>query len=173
LTRNDETNPIRRVGVEYASDAVSILKEAAAWALGRGILVWHTDELREEDFRAAALLGELVMGFDDGLAVATMLLQSSDPIYWPEIAPKTSLFLHKIAVRRACAGRGWLGRLIEFADQNARRGDLGWLRLDTLQGPPLRHLYEQHGFSVVDGPPVMHLGRPMIRMQRPVGPVSA
>src|SRR5262249_35358948 len=33
--------PIRRVGAEYANDAVSILREAAAWALGRGIVVWH------------------------------------------------------------------------------------------------------------------------------------
>jgi GNAT superfamily N-acetyltransferase len=169
----DNTNRIRRVGVEYANDAVSILREAAAWALARGILVWRADELPEEDFRAAALSGELVMGFNDGLAVATMLLQSSDPIYWPEIAPNTSLFLHKIAVRRAHAGRGWLGRLIEFADQNALRLGIGWLRLDTLPGSPLRHLYEQHGFSVVDGPPVVHLGRAMIRMQRPVCPGSA
>lgn len=165
-----EEIPIRRVGAEYANDAVSILKEAAAWALSRGIVVWRTDELREQDFREAALLGELVMGFNDGQAIATMLLQSSDPIYWPEIAPNTSLFLHKIAVRRAHAGRGWLGRLVEFADQNARRRDIRWLRLDTLHGPPLRHLYEQHGFSVIDEPPVMQLGRSMIRMQRSVCP---
>lgn len=169
----ENTNPIRRVGVEYASDAVSILREAAAWALSRGILVWRASELPEEDFRAAALSGELVMGFDEGQTVATMLLQSSDPIYWPEVAPGTSLFLHKIAVRRAHAGRGWLGRLIEFADQNARRRDIGWLRLDTLPESPLRYLYEQHVFSVLGCPPVVHLGRAMIRMQRPVPPVCA
>jgi len=167
--RTDEI-PIRRVGAEYAQDAVCILREAAAWALSRGIVVWRTDELREQDFREAALLGELVMGFSDGLAVATMLLQSSDPLYWSEIAPDTSLFLHKIAVRRAHAGRGWLGRLVGFAIEDAQRRDLGWLRLDTLYGTPLRHLYEQHGFSVIDEPPVMHLGRAMIRMERPVCP---
>jgi len=173
LSDIDNEALIRRVGGEYANDAVSILKEAAAWALSRGIVVWRADELREQDFRKAALLGELVMGFNDGQAVATMLLQSSDPIYWSEIAPNTSLFLHKIAVRRAHAGRGWLGRLVEFADQDARRRNISWLRLDTLHGPPLRHLYEQHGFTVVDEPPVMHLGRPMIRMYRSVCPVSA
>jgi hypothetical protein len=54
----DEEIPIRRVGVEYANDAVSILKEAAAWALSRGIVVWRTDGLRERDFREAALLGD-------------------------------------------------------------------------------------------------------------------
>jgi GNAT superfamily N-acetyltransferase len=166
----DNTNhgSIRRVGAEHASDAVCILREAAAWALSRGIVVWRTDELREQDFREAALRGELVMGFNDGQAAATMLLQSSDMIYWPEIAPNTSLFLHKIAVRRAHAGRGWLGRLVEFAHESARRRDIRWLRLDTLHGTPLRHLYEQHGFSVVNEPPVMHLGRQMIRMERPV-----
>jgi GNAT superfamily N-acetyltransferase len=169
----DGDNPIRLVGAEDANDAVSILREATAWALSRGIVVWRTDELREQDFREAALLGELVMGFNDGQAVATMLLQSSDPLYWPEIAPNTSLFLHKIGVRRAHAGRGWLGRLVEFADQDARQRDIRWLRLDTLHGSPLRQLYERHGFSVIDEPPVMHLGRPMIRMHRCVRPVSA
>lgn len=159
---------IRRVGAECAQDAVSILREAAAWALSQGIFVWHEDELREQEFRQAALLGELVMGFNEGQAVATMLLQSSDPIYWPEIAANTSLFLHKIGVRRSHAGLGWLGRLVEFADQNARQSSIGWLRLDTLHGTRLRHLYEQHGFSVIDEPPLMHLGRPMIRMQRRV-----
>jgi GNAT superfamily N-acetyltransferase len=163
-----EEIPIRWVGTGYANDAVCILREAAAWALSRGTVVWRTDELREQDFREAALRGELVMGFNEGQAVATMLLQSSDPIYWPEIAPNTSLFLHKIAVRRAHAGRGWLGRLIEFADQNARQRDIRWLRLDTLHGSFLRHLYEQHGFSAIDEPPVRHLGRSMIRMQRSV-----
>lgn len=157
---------IRRVGPEYAQDAVSILRESAAWALSRGILVWRDDELREQEFRQAALLGELVMGFNSGHAVATMLLQSSDPTYWPEIAADTSLFLHKIGVRRAHAGSGWLGRLVEFAEQNARQRNIGWLRLDTLHGTRLRQLYEQHGFSVVDEPPLMHLGRPMIRMLR-------
>src|SRR5438128_9244451 len=90
-----EELPIRRVGAEYAGDAVSILREAAVWALSRGVVVWRPDELREKDFREAALLGELVLGFHHQQAVVTMLLQSSDPIFWPQIAPNTSLFLHK------------------------------------------------------------------------------
>jgi GNAT superfamily N-acetyltransferase len=157
---------IQRVGAEYANEAVSILKEAATWALSRGIDVWHLDELREQDFHEAALRGELVMGFDAAQPAATMLLQSHDPIYWPEIAPDTCLFLHKIAVRRAHAGRGWLGRLIEFAAEDARRRGMSWLRLDTLHASPLRDLYERCGFSTLEEPPLMHLGRRMIRMQK-------
>jgi len=161
-----EAMPIRRVGPEYADEAISILREAAAWALSRGVDVWRLDELLEPDFREAALRGELVMGFRGSHPAVTMLLQSSDPIYWPEIPRGTSLFLHKIAVRRACAGQGWLGRLIDFAAQNARQRDIAWLRLDTLHGSPLRQLYEAHGFTAIEEPPLMHLGRAMLRMQR-------
>jgi GNAT superfamily N-acetyltransferase len=145
------------------------LREAAEWALSRGVLVWREDELCDQDFVEAASADELVIGFDARQPVATMLLQKSDPIYWPEVVPNSSLFLHKIAVRRAHAGRDWLGRLLEFAEEAAHEGGNQWLRLDTLPEGRLRGIYEQHGFSVADAPPVTHQGRTMIRMQRPVG----
>ncbi|HEX4241150.1 MAG TPA: GNAT family N-acetyltransferase [Steroidobacteraceae bacterium] len=157
---------VRRVGPGYAADAVSILQEAARWALGRGIHVWALSELRELDFSEAAGLRQLVMGFDDGQPVATMLLQPSDSLYWPEIPAGTSLYLHKIAVRRAHAGRGWLAALVSFAVAEARARGIEWLRLDTIHGSPLRELYEDLGFSQVEEPPLTIRGRRMIRMER-------
>src|ERR1700760_4018933 len=129
---------VRHVGVEYAGEALSILREAARWASARGIEVWRDPELREQDYLEGARLRQLVMGFEGDQAVVTMLLQPDDPLYWPEIPAATSLFLHKIAGRRAHAGRGWLARLIEFAAADAGRRGLEWLRLDTLHGSPLR-----------------------------------
>ncbi len=157
---------MRRVGVEHAVDAVTILREAAAWALGKGIEVWRPEELREHDFAEGARRGELVMGFERGQAVVTMLLQPADSIYWPEVIPGSTLFLHKIAVRRAHAGRGWLPRMVDFAAAEALARGICWLRLDTLHESPLRGLYEQLGFSAVREPPLMIHGRPMIRMER-------
>jgi len=157
---------VRCVGAQYAADAVSILREAAQWALCRGIEVWTLAELREQDYVEGARLQQLVMGFEQDQAVATMLLQPTDPLYWPEISAGTSLYLHKIAVRRAHAGRGWLARLVHFAVEDARRRGIGWLRLDTLHRPPLRLLYERLGFAAVDEPPLTIRGRQMIRMER-------
>jgi GNAT superfamily N-acetyltransferase len=161
---------VRRVGPEHAADALAIVREAAAWALGRGIEVWNPAELREQDFLEGARLRELVLGFDQDRAVVTMLLQRSDSLYWPEIAAGTSLFLHKIAVRRAHAGKGWVDRLLEFAADEAHRLGIRWLRLDTLYQSPLRRLYERLGFAVVEEPPLTIRGRQMIRMERALCP---
>jgi GNAT superfamily N-acetyltransferase len=155
-----------RVGPEFAGEALGILREAAAWALGRGVDVWADAELREQDFLAAAKLGQLLMGFCGNRSLATMLLQSSDPVYWPDAAPHTALYLHKIAVRREFAGHGWLTRLIDFAVNDARDRGVRWLRLDTLYQSPLEGLYARHGFAALHEPPIVMGGRLMIRMER-------
>ena len=155
-----------RVGPEFAAEAVGIVREAAAWALRRGVDVWADAELRERDFLAAAELGQLVMGFSGDRSAATMLLQSSDPVYWPDAAPHTALYLHKIAVRREFAGHGWLTRLIEFAVNDARDRGVRWLRLDTLCRSPPEGLYARHGFAALSEPPIVMGTRLMIRMER-------
>jgi ribosomal protein S18 acetylase RimI-like enzyme len=157
---------VRRVGPDFAVEAVAILREATAWSTSRGIAVWADAELRDPEFVAAARAGELVIGFADDRAAATMLLQAADDVYWPEAAPGSGLYLHKLAVRRAFAGQGWPGRLIEFAAHEAQLRGIGRLRLDTLARLPLQSLYEAHGFSVLDEEPLHVRGRRMIRMER-------
>jgi len=157
---------IRRSGPEAAAEAVSILREAAAHFAQRGIEVWTEDELREDDFAAAARAGELIVGYTGALAAATMLLQPADLLYWPAAAPQSALYVHKVAVRRAFAGRGWLERLVAFAASEAGARGLPFLRLDTLEGPTLRALYERFGFVALAEPPIVVRGRRLIRMQR-------
>jgi GNAT superfamily N-acetyltransferase len=155
-----------RVGPEFAAQALRVLREAAAWAISRGVEVWTDAELREQDFVTAAGLGQLVMGFCGGRPAAAMLLQPSDAVYWPNAAPHSALYLHKIAVLREFAGRGWLTRLIDFAANEARDRGIPHLRLDTLCKSPLQDLYARHGFALVDEAPLVVHGRLMIRMER-------
>jgi GNAT superfamily N-acetyltransferase len=155
-----------RVGPEFAAQALGVLREAAAWAISRGVEVWADTELREQDFVTAAGLGQLVMGFCGGRPAATMLLQPSDSVYWPNAAPHSALYLHKIAVLREFAGRGWLGLLIDFAANDARDRSIPHLRLDTLCRSPLQDLYARHGFAAIDEAPLVVHGRLMIRMER-------
>lgn len=155
-----------RVGEPFAADALAILLEAASWAIGRGFEVWKPLELRAQDFVAAAKADQLVMGYSADRPAAAMLLQTLDPVYWPEVAPDTSLFLHKIAVRREFAGQGWLRRLIDFAVADAGNRGIEWLRLDTLYRSRLQALYAAQGFVPVEEAPLMVHGQPMIRMQR-------
>jgi GNAT superfamily N-acetyltransferase len=158
---------LRRVfDAANANRALAILREAAAWAAQAGIGVWSQDELRESDFLAAAAAGELVLGFERGEAAATMMLQTVDPVYWPEAEPDSALYIHKVAVRRASAGRGWLPRLIEFAEQDARERGLPMLRLDTIHRPKMQAMYERFGFVVLVEEPLSRYGRRMVRMER-------
>ena len=157
---------VQRVGAEAAAEAVAILHEAAAWAAARNAPVWTPDELRIDDFRVAANAEELVVGYAGSTPAATMLLQAADRVYWPEAAPGSALYVHKVAVRRAYAGQQWVDRLIEFAAADARRRKIGRLRLDTILRPALRSLYERLGFTVIPEEPLMMRGRPMIRMER-------
>ena len=157
---------VQRVGADAAAEAVAILREAADWAAARSARVWTPDELRLEDFRAAADAQELVIGFAGATPAATMLLQAADRVYWPEAAPGSALYVHKDAVRRAYAGQQWVDRLIEFAAADARRRNIGRLRLDTILRPPLRGLYERLGFTVIPEEPLLMRGRRMIRMER-------
>jgi ribosomal protein S18 acetylase RimI-like enzyme len=160
---------VLRVGEEFAAEALVIVQEAARWAMDRGYDVWTPAELGAQDFAAAARAQQLVMGFSGVRPAATMLIQTSDPIYWPEAAPNSSLFLHKIAVRREFAGQQWLRRLVEFAVADARDRGIGWIRLDTMFQSRLQGLYEMQGFTVVKEPPLLVDRRLMIRMQRPSG----
>ena len=160
------TGRVIRAGPEYAAEALGILREAAVWAIRRGVDVWADAELRERDFATAAGLGQLIMGLCGDRSAATMLLQPSDPVYWPNAAPHTALYLHKIAVLREFAGRGWLTRLIDFAANEARDRGIPCLRLDTLCKSPLQDLYARHGFAAVDEAPLVIHGRHMIRMER-------
>lgn len=167
-TPEDEASrgELRRAGTAGAADAVAILREVAAHFARRGSVVWTQDELREADFVAAARAGELILGYSGGHAAATMLLQFADPLYWPDAAPNTALYVHKVAVKRAFAGQGWLNRLVAFAADEATARGVPHLRLDTLAGPALRPLYERLGFAALDEPPIRVAGRCVIRMER-------
>ena len=146
--------------------ALSILLEAAAWGAARGTDIWSEAELRSIDFAAAARAGELVIGLEGSAPAATMLLQTVDPIYWPDDAPGDALYVHKLAVRRAFASLGWLTRLLEFAANEAHARSIDKLRLDTILRPRLQSMYERHGFITIVENPLVRNGRQMIRMER-------
>ena len=162
----DRQCTVRFADVTEGEPARSILLEAAAWGAARGTGIWSETELRSIDFAAAARAGELVIGHEGTAPAATMLLQTSDPIYWPHDAPGDALYVHKVAVRRAFAARGWLPRLIEFASAQARARSIARLRLDTILRPQLRSMYERLGFITVVEAPLLRNGRQMIRMER-------
>jgi len=157
---------IEFVDAACAAEAVGILREAAQWLIDRGLGHWSVDEFKRADFAAHAQAGELVIGFEDEFAAAVMLLQSSDPLYWPTEPPGAALYIHKLAVRRASAGRRWSHRMIEWAASQARTRGIAHLRLDTIPKSVLQSLYEQEGFVSVDRYPIRVGPTVVVRMER-------
>ena len=157
---------VRRATRSEAPAALRVLREAAQWGISRNLPIWDPGQLSAASFSAAAVANELVLGYAGDTPVATMLLQSSDPLHWPEATPGSALYLHKVAVRRAWAARGWLSRLVDFAVRDARERRIAHLRLDTIHRPKLQSMYERLGFSVIPEEPRLLDGHWIIRMER-------
>ena len=160
---------IRLASVEEAPIAMAIWREVSEWLADREMPVWSPDEFDLGTTRQQAAAKELVIGFENSGPAACMLIQTGDPIYWPEKAEGTALYLHKIAVRRAFAGRGWGNRLIAWAVERATKRGLP-LRLDCLPRPVLMNFYRNCGFRPVDDGPVTLGGFTVVRHERPPDP---
>lgn len=141
---------IRAVGPEYAPSALAILHEASLWLASRGLPGWSEAELQNAELPRYGASGALILGFADQEPVACMLLQRSDPTYWPRATPGSALYLHKLAVRRAHAGCGWGARMIAWAKSEAQRRGVRRVRLDTFEGSRVAALYSTQGFRLVD-----------------------
>ncbi len=131
---------------------VAILQEAAQWLQSDGRPLWSAADFSHDrihrDIQAGAYWVARPGAEEGSGAAGAMRLDLEDPHYWPEIAPGTSLYLHKLAVRRAWAGQGVSTALLRFACQRAQALQRPYLRLDCVadrQG--LRALYE--GFGLV------------------------
>ena len=163
------TAPVRQIRLADASEAqvtVSIWREAAAWQKENGLPHWQTESLRLEIAELKIRSGELFLGFENNVACACTLIQSSDLIFWPEKPAGSAHYLHRFAVRRSHARRGWGAALIEWAAERAAKNKLP-LRLDCFPHPKLMNFYHAQGFLPVDDGPVQRGGFSVMRYERP------
>lgn len=139
-----------------ASDLEAVvftLQEAAQWLQRDGRPLWPPADYSHERIQPDIAAGGYWIARPDaeeGVGVAgVMRLDLEDPHYWPEIAPGSSVYLHKLAIRRAFAGQGISTALLGIARDRTRALQRPWLRLDCVadrQG--LRALYEGFGFAL-------------------------
>jgi GNAT superfamily N-acetyltransferase len=123
-----------------------LLDEATVWVGERGYEQWPLPFPRDQ-VEAAVERGEVYVAEVDGEVVATVTLLWNDPMYWGE-RPPDAAYVHKLAVRRACAGRRIGSAIVEWADATAAAAGRAFLRLDCLaDNPGIRVYYEQLGFE--------------------------
>jgi len=141
---------IRQAASADADAIVETLAEAASWVEELdGTIMWVEGELEQERVREEAEAGMFVVGEVDGRVAGAMRIQLEDRLFWPELDATDSAFVHRLAVRRAFAGRGISTALLEWAVDRARTLGKRYVRLDCdADRARLRALYERFGFRL-------------------------
>ena len=125
----------------------AILIEAATWIAAAGQPLWPIDQLTIEAIAPHVGAGDFILASVESEGVATARLTQTDPECWPDALPGVAVYVHRIAVRRAWAGRGLAAMMLIWCDTHAARLGCGSVRLDCdARRPKLRALYEGLGF---------------------------
>ena len=137
---------VRPATQEDAPVVAALLDEATVWVGERGYEQWPLPFPLEE-LAAAIDRREVYLAEADGETVATVTRLWDDQMYWGE-RPPDAAYVHKLAVRRACAGQGIGRAIVEWADKTAAKAGRQFLRLDCLgDNPGIRRYYEDLGFE--------------------------
>src|SRR4030095_6620347 len=97
------------------------------------------DELVCARIAADVARGEFYLAECDAEVVGTIKFQLADTLFWPDMPPDESAFVHRLAVRRRVAGGQLSAVLLRWAAERAASLGRRFLRLDCgAARPPLR-----------------------------------
>ena len=123
-----------------------MLDEATAFVATFGYDQWPVP-FPQEELTQRILQRELYVVEVDDEPAATFTLLWDDPFFWGE-RPPDAVYLHKLAVRRAFAGRRLGERIVEWVDATAAAAGRSFVRIDTQRDDPgIRRYYERLGFE--------------------------
>jgi ribosomal protein S18 acetylase RimI-like enzyme len=126
---------------------LDLLNEAAAWLAERDLAGWQVGQWRQGTIAAAIEHGETYLARDGDAVVATVNLQWSDDLIWPDAAGDAG-YVHRLAVARAAHGRAIGHAVLAFAARAAREHGKRYVRLDCpCASAGLRAYYTAAGFT--------------------------
>ena len=133
-------------------EAISVMREVAAWGREQGYRVWPDEWLTPEELITPNAQPEnFCVGALDGKTACAFILQWSDADYWPNAPKFEAAYLHKFCVRRAFAGMGMTKLVVDAIKEECRRRGVRYIRLDTgLDEKVVRKIYLKAGFKIVD-----------------------
>ena len=138
---------IRRAEPSDAGSIEAMLREAAQWVDALGVVMWEEGELDRARIDAEVHAGQFVVAKVGGEMAGAVRFQLEDPLFWPDLPPGRSAFVHRLVVRRAFKGCGVSQALLAWAVNHARAEGRDALRLDCdADRLKLRALYEAFGF---------------------------
>ncbi len=156
-----------RVATVIDLDAsIEVLREASNWLRGRGMPLWDAQQFNVSTLAPLIQRRQLLVVECASEVVAAAYRFWEDDEFWPERPSGEAAYLHKIAVRRAYAGRGIPKALIEWVAAESMSVGLKFIRLDCAPRPALLRIYESRGFVRVDE---KHVGlHTVVRMELPL-----
>ncbi len=128
-----------------------ILLDAVNWMSKSGLQnKWNESNVRWSNLSESYKINDFYISYQNGLPTACIALTDYDPTYWPNIPKGESLYLHKVAVNRIFAGKGFSKELIDFAKNLAINYGINAIRLNCNKHQnKLRAVYENQGFICV------------------------
>lgn len=130
--------------------AVDIMREAASWLIEVGKPMWRLEDITQDTILTGITKDDVYVGWVGDESATAMVLQWSDPFFWPQ-AKDDSGFIHKLSVRRRFAGTNVSSQMVEWAKQETRRRGKAYLRLDCAgDRARLCFFYEGLGFRRTD-----------------------
>lgn len=133
-------------------EAISIMREVAAWGRAKGYRVWPDEWLTSEELITSEAQPEnFCVGTINGKAVCGFILQWRDSQYWPQAPECEAAYIHKFCVRREFAGQGMAAAAVHAVREECRSRGIRYIRLDTaLDEKLVRKIYLSIGFRIVD-----------------------
>jgi protein-tyrosine phosphatase len=124
---------------------LDLLAQGARHARSQGIDQWP-ERFPEELIVAGISCGEVFLAVMDGVALGTLSLIWSDPVFWGQDDGQAG-YVHRLAVDAEHRGTGLGRRLLDWAQVQVGRAERSLLRLDCIaQNTRLRTWYETIGF---------------------------
>jgi GNAT superfamily N-acetyltransferase len=138
---------VRQATKEDFVTIYAVLTEAADWLRSMGMPMWQNGELEPEKLSRSADSFYIAEDMGGSSAGVVMLTTEKDE-FWPDVSCEQTLFLHRLAIRRAHAGHGLSRFLLDFAIQKAKSMGFRFVRLDCASDRlRLRAVYEDFGFT--------------------------
>jgi len=131
-----------------------LIRATAEWLIKKGEQLWGPNETSLDELTHVTRMGELIVGRVEGELATCMYLHDEDRVFWPQVALREAFYIHRLAVARKFAGRGYAHAMLEWAVLEARAKGRPFLRLDCEPREKLLALYRSAGYVPVDPAPI-------------------
>ncbi len=159
---------IARGSLDDVPETDRLIRATADWLIKKGEKLWGPNETSLDELMRVTQAGELIVGRVAGELATCMYLHDEDRLFWPQVSPGEAFYIHRLAVAREFAGRGYAHAMLDWAVSEARSKGRPFLRLDCEPRAKLLALYASAGYSRVDSAPIQVGEHFVVRHERRV-----